>query len=79
MSSYLKPMLKHALVTALALSLVLTFVSPLLAGAMSVDVTTAKSNETGTGKRSSVMASRSHPCVSSFPRAPRLPMTRRSS
>lgn len=42
-------MLKHALVTALALSLVLTFVSPLLAGAMSVDVTTAKSNETGTG------------------------------
>ncbi len=49
MAANLKPMLKHALVTALALSLVLTFVSPLLAGAMSVDVTTAKSNETGTG------------------------------
>ena len=49
MSAYLKPMLKHALVTALALSLVLTFVSPLLAAGMSVDVTTAKSNETGTG------------------------------
>ena len=43
MAANLKPMLKHALVTALALSLVLTFVSPLLAGAMSVDVTTAKS------------------------------------
>lgn len=49
MAANLKPVLKHALVTALALSLVLTFVSPLLAGAMSVDVTTAKSNETGTG------------------------------
>lgn len=49
MAAYLKSVLKHGLVTALALSLVLTFVSPLVAGAMSVDVTTAKSNETGTG------------------------------
>lgn len=46
MDCTLKSTLKQALKTALALSLVLTFVMPLLAGALTVDVTTAKSNET---------------------------------
>lgn len=46
MASALKPFFKHALITALALSVVITFV-PLIAGAMTVDSTTAKSNETG--------------------------------
>lgn len=40
--------IRQALITALALSLVLTFICPLLAGAMTPDVTTAKGNETGT-------------------------------
>lgn len=39
---------KRLLVTAIGLSLVMTFVSPLLAAALTPDVTTAKSNETGT-------------------------------
>lgn len=47
MSTALKGLLKHVLVTALALSVVLTLV-PLFASAMTTDVTTAKSNETGT-------------------------------
>ena len=46
MASALKPFFKHVLITALALSVVITFV-PLIAGAMTVDSTTAKSNETG--------------------------------
>lgn len=47
MSTAIKSVLKHVLVTALALSVVLTLV-PMFAGAMTTDVTTAKSNETGT-------------------------------
>lgn len=47
MSTAIKGVLKHVLVTALALSVVLTLV-PMFAGAMTTDVTTAKSNETGT-------------------------------
>ncbi len=43
-----KAAIKQALFTALALSLVLTFICPLVAGAMTADVTTAKGNETGT-------------------------------
>lgn len=46
MDCTLKSTLKQALKTALALSLVLTFVMPLVASALTVDVTTAKSNET---------------------------------
>ena len=46
MDCTLKSTLKQALKTALALSLVLTFIMPLLASALTVDVTTAKSNET---------------------------------
>ncbi|MGN0072448.1 MAG: amino acid ABC transporter permease [Coriobacteriales bacterium] len=46
MDCTLKSTLKQALKTALALSLVLTFVMPFVAGALTVDVTTAKSNET---------------------------------
>ena len=46
MDCALKTTLKQALKTALALSLVLTFIMPLIASALTVDVTTAKSNET---------------------------------
>ncbi len=48
MASSLKAVIKQGLFTALILSLVLTFISPLMAGALSTDVTTAKGNETGT-------------------------------
>ena len=49
MTESLKPLLKRGLVTALALSLVITFLTPLMAGALTTDVTTAKGNETSTG------------------------------
>lgn len=47
MSASVKAAIKQGLFTALALSLVITFVSPLFAGALTTDVTTAKGNETG--------------------------------
>ncbi|MDO4502080.1 MAG: ABC transporter permease subunit [Coriobacteriia bacterium] len=48
MADSLKDVLKRMLLTALSLSLVITFV-PMLAGALTQDVTTAKGNETSTG------------------------------
>lgn len=48
MAAELKGLLKRMLVTALSLSLVITLV-PLLASALTQDVTTAKGNETSTG------------------------------
>ncbi len=48
MSQSLRGVLKQCLLTALALSLVISFV-PLIASALTTDVTTAKGNETSTG------------------------------